>query len=228
MIAGPVRRIGIIGAGVAGLAAAKTLLAEGYDCIVFERADRLGGVWAQGYVDFGVQVQKELYEFPDWPLPAETPDFTPGPIFQAYLESYCDHFAIRPHLRLATNVLSVDRQEGDGTGWEVRVDSAGQTATETFDLVVVATGLYSQTPNIPDYPGRESFGGEILHAYDIDTRAPLQGRRVAVIGYGKSATDICGEAAEVRTPIWYFATRTGRCRASLPGCCPSSGACCIA
>src|SRR5215813_7937379 len=75
-----VERVGIIGAGVAGLATAKTLLADGLACTIFERGDRLGGVWADGYSNFGVQVQKELYEFPDWPLPADTPNFTPGPI----------------------------------------------------------------------------------------------------------------------------------------------------
>ena len=74
-----VKRVGIIGAGVAGLATAKALLAEGLDCTVFERAERLGGVWADGYSNFGVQVQKELYEFPDWPLPSDTPNFTPWP-----------------------------------------------------------------------------------------------------------------------------------------------------
>ena len=35
-------------------------------------------------VDFGVQVQKELYEFPDWPLPESAPNFTPGPVMQQY------------------------------------------------------------------------------------------------------------------------------------------------
>ena len=54
-----VKRVGIIGAGVAGLATAKTLLADGLAWI-FERGDRLGGVWAEGYSNFGVQVQKEL------------------------------------------------------------------------------------------------------------------------------------------------------------------------
>ena len=73
-----VKHVAIIGAGVAGLATAKTLQAEGLDCTVFERAERLGGVWADGYLNFGVQVQKELYQFPDWPLPEGTPNFTPG------------------------------------------------------------------------------------------------------------------------------------------------------
>jgi cation diffusion facilitator CzcD-associated flavoprotein CzcO len=60
-----VKRVGIIGAGVAGLATAKILTAQGLDCTVFEKADRLGGVWADGYSNFGVQAQKELYQFPD-------------------------------------------------------------------------------------------------------------------------------------------------------------------
>ena len=67
-----VQHVGIIGAGVAGLATAKILQAEGLDCTIFERAERLGGVWAGGYSNFGVQVQKELYQFPDWPLPEGT------------------------------------------------------------------------------------------------------------------------------------------------------------
>jgi uncharacterized protein with NAD-binding domain and iron-sulfur cluster len=54
-----VKRVGIIGAAVAGLATAKTLQAEGLDCTIFERAERIGGVWAIGYSNFGVQVQKE-------------------------------------------------------------------------------------------------------------------------------------------------------------------------
>ena len=75
------KQVAIIGGGVAGLATAKTLHADGVACTIFERGTKLGGVWADGYSNFGVQVQKELYEFPDWPLPADTPNFTPGPIF---------------------------------------------------------------------------------------------------------------------------------------------------
>jgi len=197
MIAGEIRRIGVIGAGVAGLAVAKTLLANGYEVVVFDRARRLGGVWADGYVNFGVQVQKELYEFPDWPLPPEAPDFTPGPVFQKYLEDYCDHFGVRPCLRLGTRVVLVDRRTDGSPGWTVRTEEGAGTAAESFDLVVVATGLYSETPHIPAFPGREAFQGEVLHISELKTVEPLRDRRVAVIGYGKSATDAAGEAARV-------------------------------
>ena len=75
-----VRRVAIIGAGASGLATARVLLAQGLDCTLFERRPTLGGVWADGYLKFGVQVQRELYEFPDWPLPVDAANFTPGPI----------------------------------------------------------------------------------------------------------------------------------------------------
>ncbi|MFQ5575301.1 MAG: FAD-dependent oxidoreductase, partial [Terriglobia bacterium] len=62
-----IKTVGIIGGGVAGLATARCLITQGLNCTVFERAGVLGGVWSDGYLNFGVQVQKELYEFPDWP-----------------------------------------------------------------------------------------------------------------------------------------------------------------
>jgi dimethylaniline monooxygenase (N-oxide forming) len=196
-----VKRVAIVGAGVAGLATAKTLLAEGLDCTVFERGDRLGGVWADGYSNFGVQVQKELYQFPDWPLPEDTPNFTPGPMLQQYLEDYADHFAIRPHLRLGARVAAVEPRGDGDPGWTVVIEQDGAGSREDFDLVVVATGLYSSTPNRPEFPGQDEFQGEVLHISQVKTRAPLENKRVAVLGYGKSATDGALEAAAVAQEV---------------------------
>jgi dimethylaniline monooxygenase (N-oxide forming) len=205
-----IKRVGIIGAGVAGLATARMLLAKNCECIVFDRADRLGGVWADGYSNFGVQAQKELYQFPDWPLPEGTPNFTPGPIFQKYLEDYVDHFQLRPHIRLRSSVTSVDRRADGASGWTISVSAGDDSYRENFDLVVIATGLYSNVPNIPSIPGEDEFRGMILHNSAVKTREPLDGRRVAVIGYGKSATDAALESVAVahdthiivRTPHW--------------------------
>src|SRR5262245_4398187 len=196
-----VNHVGIIGAGVAGLATAKTLRAEGYDCTIFERANRLGGVWADGYSNFGVQVQKELYQFPDWPLPPGTPNFTPGPIFQKYLEDYVDHFQIRSCLHLGERVTAL-MPRADGTpGWTMSIERDGATEQADFDLVVVATGLYSTVPNLPNIPGQGTFEGDVLHISQLKNRAPLMGRRVAVVGYGKSATDAALEAAAVADEV---------------------------
>src|SRR5436189_2035992 len=45
------KRVAIIGAGISGLAHADVLERCGFSVVVFERAPRLGGVWAAAYPD---------------------------------------------------------------------------------------------------------------------------------------------------------------------------------
>ena len=123
------------------------------------------------------------------------PNFTPGPIFQKYLEAYVDRFGVRPCLRLGAKIVGL-RRRGD-TGWTVEIAQNGERTQEEFDLVAIATGLYSETPNLPEFPGQREFQGDVLHISQLKTRAPLENQRVAVIGYGKSATDAAMEAAAV-------------------------------
>jgi hypothetical protein len=79
-----VKKVAIIGAGVAGLQTARALSKIGKEVTIFDKADNVGGVWRANYADFGLQVPKELYEFPDFPYPSDTDwqDFPPGPQVQ--------------------------------------------------------------------------------------------------------------------------------------------------
>ncbi len=205
-----VKSVAIIGTGVGGLGTTKSLKAAGLDCVLLERNDRLGGVWADGYSNFGVQAPKELYEFPDWPLPEGTENYTPGPVFQQYLEDYVDHFKLRDCLRLNTNVTGLERRADGAPGWTVTTEGAHGQAREDFDQVVIATGIYSNVPTVPAFPGADAYQGTILHNSELKDRSPLAGRHVAVVGYGKSATDAVLEAVAVakdvhlifRTPHW--------------------------
>lgn len=204
-----IRTAGVIGAGLSGLATARMLLANGIDCTVFERGEELGGVWADGYTGFGVQVQKDLYEFPDWPLPPEAPDFTPGRVFRDYLAAYSDSFGVTPRIRFGAEVVKVMRRQGT-EGWRLTVCDEGETRDVEFDLVVVCVGQFSSRPNVPTYSGQDEFAGEIIHNSAFKSREKARGRRVLVVGYGKSATDAALEAVEVaarthllvRTPYW--------------------------
>ena len=192
-----VKTVGIVGAGVAGLATARTLLAQGVDCTLFERGAVLGGVWADGYSNFGLQTQSDLYEFPDWPLPEGTPDFTPGPIILKYLADFADHFGVTPHIRFDTAVTGIAERNGPGAGWTIASRTGDEARQDDFDLVVVCIGLYSNIPYMPAFPGQEDFAGEILHISGLKSREQLAGKRVAVLGYGKSATDAALESAAV-------------------------------
>lgn len=192
-----IKRVGIVGAGEAGLATAKMLLDAGYECSVFERNSKIGGVWTDGYLDFGVQVQHELYEIPDFPLPDGTPDFTPGPIICAYLQDYADHFGVTPHIRLNTTVTGVYEREGGSPGWILAYRTPdGSACSEEFDLVVIAVGVYSHTPHIPDFANQDKFEGTIIHNSELQSKDQLEEEKVLVVGYGKSATDAALLAAD--------------------------------
>ena len=191
------KTVGIVGAGVAGLATARALMAQGLRCTLFERSHVLGGVWSDGYLNFGVQVQKELYEFPDWPLPEATPNFTPGPILQKYLIDFAEHFGITPRIRFGATVTTVAERDGPDSGWTITSTDGNAETQDQFDIVVVCIGLYSNVPNMPEFPGRDSFAGEVIHNSRLKSSDQLAGKRVAVVGYGKSATDAALESAAV-------------------------------
>lgn len=205
-----VQAVGIIGAGVSGISTAKMLIREGYECTIFERRGELGGVWADGYLNFGVQVQKELYEFPDWPLPAETPTFTPGPVFQKYLSDYCDEFNVRSRIHFNSEVKRLAPRDGGRPGWVLTLHNGTNESKAEFDLVVICIGTFSHQPYIPQFRGQEKFRGVVIHNSQLKSRDQITDRRVAVVGYGKSATDAALEAARAasrtsiifRTPRW--------------------------
>lgn len=199
MSGGPDRSIAIIGAGVSGLAAAKSLIQKGFSCTVYDRQAELGGVWADGYAGFGVQVQKDLYEFPDFPLPPGIQDFTQGSEFRQYLEDYCDKFGLGEHLRLGSTVTSVTRDPSGG--WTLSVDGADGETDERADFLIIATGLYSETPFIPEIAGREDFTGQVHHSSNVKDLESLRDCDVVVVGYGKSATDIASGAVPIARSV---------------------------
>ncbi|MFJ2093382.1 FAD-dependent oxidoreductase [Streptomyces sp. NPDC087901] len=72
-------------------------------------------------------------------------------------------------------------------------DKSARVQREAFDYVVVASGAHHHA-RVPELPGRESFRGTVLHSNEV--RAGMfAGRRVVVVGGGKSALDLVTRAA---------------------------------
>jgi cation diffusion facilitator CzcD-associated flavoprotein CzcO len=60
--------------------------------------------------------------------------------------------------------------------------------------VIVATG-YAHTPHVPDWPGRERFGGRFIHSAEYRNPDDLQGADVIVAGSGCSGMEIAYDVA---------------------------------
>src|SRR5262250_1508071 len=192
-------RVCVIGAGISGLVAAKVLREDGFDVVVFEKEASLGGVWAASRTYPGLHANnpRDTYAFSDHPYPATADDFPSAPQVRAYLESYADRFGLRPNLRLATEVVQVARSAPDGDRFRVMVRGVGEpgrSTTEEVDFVVVCNGVFSQ-PQVPDIDGMAEFSGRALHSSQATDPALVEGRRVLVVGAGKSAIDCAAWAA---------------------------------
>jgi hypothetical protein len=193
-------RVGIIGAGVAGLATAKVLMQAGHDVQVFDKATDVGGVWSETrrYPGLTTQSSKAQYSLSDFPMPKNYPEWPTGAQIQAYLAAYAAKFGVDQSLRLSTEVTTV-RHAADGR-WTLQVcDTVGAESTETFDRVVVANGVFCE-PAIPAYPGLKEFtaaGGRLCAGTEFHDAEEARDKHVLVVGYGKSACDITVPISQV-------------------------------
>jgi hypothetical protein len=124
-------------------------------------------------------------------------DYAPWQVMYNYLKKYADKFHITERIRFRTKVISIDKDDlkDSNVPWMIKIETAdGDYQTFEFDFVVVATGLFS-TPYKPTFRGQNKFSGSILHTSDVKTHEQLTGKRVVVIGGGKSAADTATTAA---------------------------------
>ncbi len=194
-------RVAVIGAGAAGLCAAKHLLARGVDVTVLELGSCVGGLWvyendngrSPAYRSLHINSEAAVTAYEDFPFPDGTPLFPSHAQVRSYLEDYARHFDITPRIRFRTRVTAVEPLPADR--WRIRLDDG---ATEDVDAVVVATGHQAE-PSHP--PFRDDFTGTYLHVHDYRVPEAFAGKRVLVVGTGNSAMDSAADLAGVAATV---------------------------
>jgi putative flavoprotein involved in K+ transport len=196
------RDAAVIGAGPGGLAVAAMLRERGVDAVVIDRADAVGASWRGHYDRLHLHTVRWLSHLPGLRIPAEHGRWVSRDGVIEYLERYAVHHKL--DLMLGTDVTSLSRADGAGGGWLLETSNGPLEAGS----VVVAMG-YNNTPLMPDYPGRDGFEGELLHASRYRNAEPYRGRDVLVVGSGNTGAEIAVDLVEggarrvrlaVRTP----------------------------
>jgi cation diffusion facilitator CzcD-associated flavoprotein CzcO len=178
----------VIGAGPSGLVAAKHALEAGFEIVVFEASDALGGQWYTTAPHSGVwpgmrtNTSRAMTAFSDFPAPVSHPLHPAAEQIRDYLAAYARAFGVDRRIRYGARVETVL------PGWTVD--------GEAFDAVVVGSGRF-RAPRLP--AGTDRFRGELLHAYDYPGADAFRDRSVVVYGNGISgleiASDLAGHAA---------------------------------
>ncbi|MGX1369294.1 putative flavoprotein involved in K+ transport [Streptomyces canus] len=185
----PDRPVYVIGGGPAGLSVAHALRARGVRAVVLEKSEQVGASWRRHYDRLHLHTTRRLSALPGLPMPRRFGRWVSRDDVVRYLEKYAEFH----ELETVTGVeVSRVERTPDGTGWLLHATGGREL---TGAAVVVATG-YNHTPLLPDWPGREEYKGELLHAGEYRNPAPWAGRDVLVVGVGNTGAEIAVDLAE--------------------------------
>ncbi|MGR3291338.1 MAG: NAD(P)-binding domain-containing protein [Paracoccaceae bacterium] len=208
------KKICIIGAGPSGLAQLRAFQsaadkgAEVPDIVCLEKQSDWGGLWnytwrtgvdAAGDPCHGSMYRylwsngpKEGLEFADYTFEEHfdhpIASYPPRAVLWDYIMGRMEKARVRDKIRFNTLVRDVRYGNGTFTVTSRNSDTDTET-TEVFDQVVVASGHFS-TPNVPYYPGFETFNGRILHAHDFRDAREFTDQDILILGSSYSAEDI--------------------------------------
>ena len=210
------KRVAVIGAGPSGLAqlrafqSAKEKGADIPDIVCFEKQDSWGGLWnytwRTGLDQHGEPVHGSMYrylwsngpkeglEFADYSFEEHfgrpIASYPPRAVLFDYIEGRVKKAGVKDWIRFNSPVRHVAYDEHEGM-FHVTVQDETKDVeyTEEFDNVIVASGHFS-TPNVPEFPGFDSFNGRVLHAHDFRDAMEFKDKDILIIGTSYSAEDI--------------------------------------
>ncbi|MFD5060143.1 flavin-containing monooxygenase [Streptomyces sp. NPDC058394] len=193
------RPVYVVGGGPGGLAAAAALREQGVRAVVLEKSGSVGASWRGHYDRLHLHTTRRWSALPGLAMPRRFGRWVSRDHVVRYLEKYVEHHELE--VVTGVEVTRIDHA-ADGTGWQLTA-TGGRVLTGR--AVVVATG-YNHTPRIPDWAGRDTFAGELVHARDYRNPAPYAGKDVLVVGIGNTGAEIAvdlveGGASRVRIAV---------------------------
>ncbi|MGV9450197.1 flavin-containing monooxygenase [Streptomyces sp. NPDC003635] len=193
------RPVYVIGGGPGGLSVAYALRAQGIRAVVLEKSDRVGASWRGHYDRLHLHTTRRLSGLPGLPMPRRFGRWVSRDDVVRYLEKYAEHHELE--IVTGVEVSRVDRAP-DGDGWLLHATGGREL---TGAAVVVATG-YNHTPRFPDWPGRDTYSRDLVHASAYRAPEPYRGRDVLVVGVGNTGAEIAvdlveGGASRVRLAV---------------------------
>ncbi|MEU0627152.1 NAD(P)/FAD-dependent oxidoreductase [Streptomyces sp. NPDC005989] len=193
------RPVYVVGGGPGGLAAAAALREQGVRAVVLEKSGNVGASWRRHYDRLHLHTTRSRSALPGLAMPRRFGRWVSRDDVVRYLDKYAEHHELE--VVTGVEVSRIDRAP-DGRDWQLTA-TGGRVLTGR--AVVVATG-FNHTPRVPDWPGLDTFTGDLAHACDYRNPAPYAGKDVLVVGIGNTGAEIAvdlveGGASRVRIAV---------------------------
>ncbi|KAI0340979.1 FAD/NAD(P)-binding domain-containing protein [Trametopsis cervina] len=149
-------RIAVVGGGLTGVSSAAHAAAHGFDVVIYEKSDRVGGIWASVNKTSGLQLNSLLYRF--HPSIVWKRGFPQRDEILSEIRRIHNEYSLGPRTRFNTPVTSIKRAEGSGkpstsdegasqSRWIINNGEDGE-----FDAVIVTVGTCG-SPNMVTMQG---------------------------------------------------------------------------
>ncbi|WP_309117861.1 NAD(P)/FAD-dependent oxidoreductase [Saccharothrix sp.] len=199
----------IVGAGLSGIGAAYRLSTEhpGRTYAILEARDAIGGTWDLFRYP-GVRSDSDMftlgYPFKPW---RDAKAIADGPSIRDYIRRTAAEHDIERHIRFRTKVVAADWSTADQR-WTLTLSDGG---TLTCGFLYSCAGYYDyDRGHDPEFPGRESFAGQVVHPQFWPEDLDYAGKRVVIIGSGATAVTLVPAMADTaahvtmlqRSPTW--------------------------
>ncbi|MFF5035690.1 flavin-containing monooxygenase [Nocardia salmonicida] len=181
----------VIGAGQSGLAAARTLTDHHLDPVVLEAGPDPVGSWPHYYDSLTLFSPAQHSSLAGLDFPADPDHYPHRDEVVDYLRRYAK--TLDADIRTNTTVTTIAAHAEEG--FVVHTDDGQQLHTAG---IVAATGSFGN-PHLPEIPGQDQFGGNVLHVADYRRPEDYTGQRVIIVGAGNSAVQVAYERADHAT-----------------------------
>jgi cation diffusion facilitator CzcD-associated flavoprotein CzcO len=195
----------VVGAGISGIGAGYFLQRDCPDrsYVILEGRGQMGGTWDLFRYP-GVRSDSDMhtlgYSFKPWTAQKSIAD---GPSILSYLHETAAEFDIDKNIRY-NQLVSHASWSSEDSQWTVQVKDAasGETSQYTCNFLYMCSGYYSyKSGYTPEFPGIESFGGQVIHPQQWPENLDYAGKRVVVIGSGATAMTLVPAMAQTAAHV---------------------------
>ena len=205
----------VVGAGISGIGSAYHLQSQCPEktFVILEAKDGFGGTW-HTHTYPGVRSDSDLYTFGYRFKPWVGPPIATAAEIRKYLNDVIEENGLDRHIRYSSAIAKCAWSSAEKK-WTVETRATDTAPARTYrcNFLWMCQGYYDHAnPYLPDWPGVDSFAGELIHAQTWRDDLDYAGKQVVVIGSGATAATVipamADKAAHVtmlqRSPTYFF------------------------